>query len=137
MDIAVINGNYAIEAGLSVNKDALAKEDAESMAATTYGNIVAVKEGKENDPAIQALVKALQSDKVKTYIEETYDGGVLPQMCIRDRRRNGWAWAISSWPPSCWWATRRYPTSVPRPGARRMCFGNSEQKRGKPVEKDG
>lgn len=78
VDIAVINGNYAIEAGLSVNKDALAKEDAESVAATTYGNIVAVKEGKENDPAIQALVKALQSDKVKTYIEETYDGGVLP-----------------------------------------------------------
>lgn len=78
VDIAVINGNYALEAGFSSAKDALALEDANSEAAQTFANIIVVKEGHENDPAIQALVKALQSDKVRDYINNTYNGNVLP-----------------------------------------------------------
>ena len=78
VDFAVINGNYAMEAGFSVGKDALATEDATSEAAQTYANILVVKEGNENSPAIQALLAALQSDKVRDYINETYDGAVVP-----------------------------------------------------------
>ena len=78
VDFAVINGNYAMEAGFSVGKDALATEDASSEAAQTYANVLVVKEGNENSPAIQALLAALQSDKVRDYINETYDGAVVP-----------------------------------------------------------
>jgi len=77
VDFAVINGNYAIQGGLKV-ADALAIESADSEAAKTYANIIAVKEGHENDPGIQALVKALQSDAVKKYINDTYAGAVVP-----------------------------------------------------------
>ncbi len=77
-DFSVINGNYAIPAGLNVNKDALAYEENTSEAAQTFANIVAVKEGNENSEKIQALVKALTSDEVKTYIEEKYEGAVVP-----------------------------------------------------------
>ncbi len=77
VDIAVINGNYAIEAGFKVS-EALAVEDSESIAATTYGNVVAVREGHEKDENIVALVEALTSDEVKAYIEETYEGAVVP-----------------------------------------------------------
>ena len=77
VDIAVINGNYAIEAGLKVS-DALAIEDSKSVAATTYGNVVAVQEGRENDAAIQALVEALRSSEVKEFIESRYEGAVVP-----------------------------------------------------------
>ena len=76
-DIAVINGNYAIEAGLKVS-DALATEDSQSLAATTYGNIVAVKEGEENSDAIKALVEALTSPEVKQFMEQRYEGAVVP-----------------------------------------------------------
>lgn len=78
VDLAVINGNYAIEAGLDANKDALAVEDKDSEAAQTYANIVAVKAGNEDDPAVKALVKALTSDEVRDYINNTYDGAVVP-----------------------------------------------------------
>ena len=78
VDFAVINGNFAMEAGFSVGKDALATEDASSGAAQTYANVLVVKEGNENSPAIQALLAALQSDKVRDYINETYDGAVVP-----------------------------------------------------------
>ncbi len=78
VDFAVINGNYAMEAGFSVGTDALAIEDASSEAAQTYANILVVKEGNENDPAIQALYAALTSDTVKDYINNTYDGAVVP-----------------------------------------------------------
>lgn len=78
VDFAVINGNYALAAGFSVNNDALATEDASSEATQTYANILAVKEGRENDPAIQALYAALTSDKIKDYINSTYDGAVVP-----------------------------------------------------------
>lgn len=77
VDVAVINGNYAIEAGYKVS-DALAVEASDSLAATTYGNVVAVRTGEENDPAIQALIEALTSDEVKAFIESTYDGAVVP-----------------------------------------------------------
>ena len=77
MDLAVINGNYAIDAGLKIS-DALASESAEGEAATAYANVLAVKEGNENDEGIQALLAALESDEVKTFIEETYDGAVVP-----------------------------------------------------------
>ena len=78
VDFAVINGNFAMEAGFSVGKDALATEAASSEAAQTYANVLVVKEGNENSPAIQALLAALQSDKVRDYINETYDGAVVP-----------------------------------------------------------
>ena len=77
VDVAVINGNYAIEAGYKVS-DALAVEASDSLAATTYGNVVAVRAGEENDPAIQALIEALTSDELKAFIESTYDGAVVP-----------------------------------------------------------
>lgn len=77
VDIAVINGNYAIDAGLKVS-DALAVESADGEAAQAYVNVLAVKEGRENDPAIQALVEALKSDEVKTFMDETYEGAVVP-----------------------------------------------------------
>lgn len=77
VDIAVINGNYAIDAGLNI-ADALAVEDSESIGATTYANVVAVQEGHESDPGITALVEALQSDEVKQYMEDTYQGAVVP-----------------------------------------------------------
>lgn len=76
-DIAVINGNYAIEAGLKVS-DALAAEDSASLAATTYGNVVAVREGDENSEATKALMEALTSPEVKQFMEETYEGAVVP-----------------------------------------------------------
>ena len=75
--IAVINGNYALQAGYSVAKDALATENTDSEAAETYANVVAVRAGEENSEKIQALVKALQSDAVKQFITETYDGSVV------------------------------------------------------------
>ncbi|MGI6144711.1 MAG: ABC transporter substrate-binding protein [Clostridia bacterium] len=78
VDLAVINGNYAIQAGLNATSDALAIEDKDSEAAQTYANIICVKEGNENDPAIQALCNALKSDKVKEFIENTYEGAVVP-----------------------------------------------------------
>ncbi|MBP5751911.1 MAG: MetQ/NlpA family ABC transporter substrate-binding protein [Treponema sp.] len=71
VDAAVINGNYALDAGLSASKDGLFVEGADSP----YVNIVAVKKGKENDPAIQALVNALKSDKVKNWIKTKYPNG--------------------------------------------------------------
>ena len=75
--VAVINGNYALQAGLKVS-DALATENADGDAAQTYANVVAVRSGDENSPKIQALIKALQSDAVKQYIDDTYNGAVLP-----------------------------------------------------------
>lgn len=74
---AVINGNYAISAGLKV-ADALAVEDAASEAAQTYANVLVVKEGNENLAKVQALVEALHSDAVRDYINNTYAGAVVP-----------------------------------------------------------
>ena len=74
----VLNGNYAMEAGFSVAKDAVAYEQSDSEAAQTYVNVIAVKEGNENSERIKALVAALKSDTIKEYINNTYDGGVIP-----------------------------------------------------------
>ena len=77
VDIAIINGNYAILGGLKV-KDALAVEGADSMAANTYANIIAVRSGDANRPELQALVEAVKSDKVKAFMNEKYAGAVIP-----------------------------------------------------------
>ncbi|MDR0719561.1 MAG: methionine ABC transporter substrate-binding protein, partial [Treponema sp.] len=74
VDAAVINGNYALEAGINPVRDSLIIEGADSP----YVNIVAVKKGGENDKKILALKTALQSQKVKDYILNNYDGGVVP-----------------------------------------------------------
>ncbi len=76
VDLAVINGNYAIQAGLKV-ADALAIEDKDSIAADTYANVLVVKEGHENDDATKALLAALQSDTAKKFMEDTYAGAVI------------------------------------------------------------
>lgn len=77
VDIAVINGNYAISGGLKV-ADAIAVEESTSVAAETYANIIAVKAGNEESEKVQVLINALQSDAVKDYIESTYAGAVVP-----------------------------------------------------------
>ena len=74
----VLNGNYALQAGFSVAKDSIAYETSDSEAAKTYVNVIAVKEGNENSEAIQALVETLKSDEITNYINETYDGAVIP-----------------------------------------------------------
>ena len=76
VDFAVINGNYALAAGLKIS-DALASEDANGAAAQTYANIIAVRAGDENSPKTQALLKALKTDAVKQYIADTYNGAVV------------------------------------------------------------
>jgi D-methionine transport system substrate-binding protein len=78
VDAAVINGNYALEANLSVGQDAIATEDKDSIAAETFGNIVAVRVGDETTDKTKALIDALQSEAVKSFINENYDGAVIP-----------------------------------------------------------
>ena len=75
--VAVINGNYALQAGLHAS-DALAIEDASGDAAQTYANIVAVRNGDEDSEKTQALLKALTSDTARKFIEDTYKGSVIP-----------------------------------------------------------
>ena len=79
VDFAIINGNYAIEAGLKVGTDALATEDKDSVAAETYANVLCCKEGNEQNAGIVALAKALQSEAVRTFINGTYEGAVIPK----------------------------------------------------------
>ncbi len=74
----VLNGNYALAAGLSVGKDSIAYESSTSTAAKTYVNIIAVKSGNENNAEIKALVDVLKSDEIKKFITEQYDGAVVP-----------------------------------------------------------
>ena len=74
--VAVINGNYALQAGLKV-ADALAIEDASGDAAQTYANIIACRTGEENSEKVTALVNALKTDAVKAYIESSYNGAVV------------------------------------------------------------
>ena len=76
VDLAIINGNYAILGGLKV-ADALAVEAADSAAATTYANILAIRTGDEKRPELQALYKALCSDKIKEFMKTKYEGAVL------------------------------------------------------------
>lgn len=74
----ILNGNYALEAGYSVAKDAIAYETSDSEAAKTYVNVIAVKEGNENNEGILALVDVLKSEEIQEYINSTYDGAVIP-----------------------------------------------------------
>ena len=74
----VLNGNYALQAGFSVAKDSIAFEKADSEAATTYANIIAVKAGNEDSDKTKALVEVLESDEIRDYITNTYDGAVIP-----------------------------------------------------------
>lgn len=75
---AVINGNYAIGAGLNPANDAIVMEDPNSMAADTFKNVVAVRKGDENRPEIQTLDEVLTSAEMKQFIEEKYQGAVVP-----------------------------------------------------------
>ncbi|MDR1565523.1 MAG: MetQ/NlpA family ABC transporter substrate-binding protein [Oscillospiraceae bacterium] len=77
VDAGVINGNFALEAGLNASKDALSLEAADSLAATTFGNIIAVRKGDESNAKTVALLKVLRSDKVKKYITDKYAGAVV------------------------------------------------------------
>lgn len=76
--LAVINGNYALLAGLNAGTDAIATEDAASVSAQTYANVLVVKEGNEKSAKTEALKKAVLSDEVRSYINETYSGAVVP-----------------------------------------------------------
>ncbi|EHM31595.1 MULTISPECIES: MetQ/NlpA family ABC transporter substrate-binding protein [Streptomyces] len=75
VDAAVINGNYAIEAELKPGKDSLVLEKAEG---NPYANFLAVKDGNEKDPRVEKLAKLLNSDEVKKFIEDTYQGAIVP-----------------------------------------------------------
>ena len=77
VDLAIINGNYAIQGGLKVS-DSLAQESSDSIAVTQYANVVAVRSGDENKEKIQALVEVLKSDEIKQYINDTFGGAVVP-----------------------------------------------------------
>ncbi len=74
----VLNGNYALQAGFSVGKDSIAYETSDSEAAKTYVNVVAVLEGNEGSEKIQALVDVLKSEEIQNFINEKYDGAVIP-----------------------------------------------------------
>lgn len=74
----VLNGNYALQAGFSVANDSIAFEKSDSEAAQTYVNVIAVKEGNEENEGIKALIEVLKSDAIQQYINETYDGAVIP-----------------------------------------------------------
>lgn len=76
--VVVLNGNYALDAGLSVMKDSIAYESSDSETAKTYVNVIAVLEGNEESEKTQALVNVLKSDEIKNYINETYNGAVVP-----------------------------------------------------------
>ncbi|SET45121.1 MetQ/NlpA family ABC transporter substrate-binding protein [[Clostridium] polysaccharolyticum] len=78
VDFSVINGNYAMQAGLNVNEDALLIEDAKSVGADTYANIVVVKEENKDSGKAKALAEAITCDEVKSFIEEKYSGAVIP-----------------------------------------------------------
>lgn len=74
----VLNGNYALEAGLSAINDALVTETSDSEAAKTYANIIVVKEGNEANEGVKALVDVLKSDEIKQFITDKYQGSVVP-----------------------------------------------------------
>lgn len=78
VSFGIMNGNYAMEAGYTVADNALLYESADSDAAATYVNVIAVKEGNENSAKIKALVDVLKSDEIKNFITENYNGGVIP-----------------------------------------------------------
>lgn len=74
VDLAIINGNFALQGGLNPTEDALLLEENSSP----YGNIIAIRKGDEERPELKALLKALQSDEIKDYIDEKFKGSVIP-----------------------------------------------------------
>ena len=76
--LVVLNGNYALQAGLSVGRDAILAEKPDSQAAKTYVNIITVKEGRQDEPIVKALVEVLKSEPIRAFIREKYDGAVVP-----------------------------------------------------------
>ena len=78
VDMAVINGNYAVQAGLNVAADALAKEESDSLAAETYVNYVVVNGDNYDAEVFDKLAAALTSDETRQWITETYGGSVVP-----------------------------------------------------------
>ncbi len=78
VDASVINGNYALEAGLSASENALITEEPDSEGATTYANVLVVKEGNEETDKTKALIKAVTSEETKKFIEEQWKGAVVP-----------------------------------------------------------
>ena len=79
VDMAVINGDYALQNGLKASTDAVAVESEASEALKMYVNVLAVKEGNETNPGIVALIKALQSEEAKAFMDKTYEGAVVPK----------------------------------------------------------
>lgn len=79
VELAVVNGNYALSAGLDLKK-ALAMEEADSLAAKTYANIIAVRAEDKDSAKTKELIKVLTSDEAKQYIQDNYNGAVLPAM---------------------------------------------------------
>ncbi len=75
VDAAVVNGNYAVDTGLDPHKDALVSE---KVKGNPYANFLAVKDGDQDDPRVKKLAKLLNSEKVKKYIEDKYDGAIVP-----------------------------------------------------------
>lgn len=78
LDFVVLNGNYALDAGFNVQTDAIAKEEADSEAAQTYANIIAVKKENKDSEKIKVLVEVLQSEEIGKFITDTYEGAVVP-----------------------------------------------------------
>lgn len=78
LDFVILNGNYALDAGFNVQTDAIAKEEADSEAAQTYANIIAVKKENKDSEKIKALVEVLQSEEIGKFITDTYEGAVVP-----------------------------------------------------------
>ena len=78
LDFVVLNGNYALDAGFNVQTDVIAKEEADSEAAQTYANIIAVKKENKDSEKIKALVEVLQSEEIGKFITDTYEGAVVP-----------------------------------------------------------
>ena len=78
VDYMVLNGNYAMQAGLNVEKDALAFEQSDSDAAKTYVNVIATTPEKKDDPGVKALVDVLKSDEITKFINDKYQGSVVP-----------------------------------------------------------
>jgi D-methionine transport system substrate-binding protein len=76
-DMVVLNGNYALNAGFNVNRDAIAYEKSNSEAAKTYVNIIAVKQGNENNSLVKSLVEELRSESTKQFIKDKYSGAVV------------------------------------------------------------
>lgn len=78
LDFVILNGNYALDAGFNVQTDAIAKEEADSEAAQTYANIIAVKKENKDSEKIKALVEVLRSEEIGKFITDTYEGAVVP-----------------------------------------------------------